>query len=316
MNAAIPVRTAAAVLFASAAAAQQPPFGIALEQAYLDLHHALSIEIQVMRVDGGAEQIWSRSFTLVQRYLPSCAALYQQSHTLVPPLEAAFRSRDVTNANALARRASQFLAEADSCAKSIDVFASGAAPPDEEDDPRPAASSLAEANRIAGNILSGLSALFGAEQVRELSVPRSHIANAQSAVEVAVSDYLAGAALGAVVARLTKGQVTNFVGRLGEKIIGEVYPNSRRVTLPEAPGRVIDLYDAATKTAREVKTGRPNVNSTSVQRQIANDRQLVQAGYKVEWWNVRSPFTGQEFSEELVKTLQQAGIFPVSHIHR
>jgi hypothetical protein len=76
MNAAIPVRTAAAVLFAStaAAAAQQPPFGIALEQAYLDLHHALSIEIQVMRVDGGAEQIWNRSFTLVQRYLPSCSA--------------------------------------------------------------------------------------------------------------------------------------------------------------------------------------------------------------------------------------------------
>lgn len=75
MNAAIPVRTAAAVLFASTtAAAQQPPFGIALEQAYLDLHHALSIEIQVMRVDGGAEQIWNRSFTLVQRYLPSCSA--------------------------------------------------------------------------------------------------------------------------------------------------------------------------------------------------------------------------------------------------
>jgi hypothetical protein len=59
------------------AAAQQPPFGIALEQAYLDLHHALSIEIQVMRVDGGAEQIWNRSFTLVQRYLR--AALLRRS---------------------------------------------------------------------------------------------------------------------------------------------------------------------------------------------------------------------------------------------
>jgi hypothetical protein len=119
-----------------------------------------------------------------------------------------------------------------------------------------------------------------------------------------------------VVAKLTRGQVTNFVGRLGEEIIRRIYPNSRRAEVPEVPGRVIDLLETATKTAREVKTGRPNVNSSFVKNQIAKDKKLVDAGYRVEWWNVRSPITGQDFSEELVRTLQQNGIVPVSHINR
>jgi hypothetical protein len=187
MNAHPPGRAAVALLaaFATTSAFAQTPFRVALEQAYIDLHHALSIEIQIMRVDPGAERIWTRSVSLVERHLPSCAALYQQSHALIPPLDSAFRGRDVATANALARRASQFLADADRCARSTDVFASGSAP-DEADDPSPAASNLAEANRIAGNVLSGLSAVFGADKVREFSVPRPHMANAQTAVEMAV----------------------------------------------------------------------------------------------------------------------------------
>ena len=100
------------------------------------------------------------------------------------------------------------------------------------DDDNPAATSLAQADAIAGDIIAGLRFLYGDARIDALSVPRSH----QSNVETAALDYLNKVALGAVVARLTRGQVKNFIGRVGDEIMAKVFSNAQRqVRLADFP---------------------------------------------------------------------------------
>jgi hypothetical protein len=306
------------LVLSTAPAAAQRDFAIRLEQATIDLHHALAIEIQIMRIDAGAERIWNRSAGLVGQTLPACLSLYQQSHDLIPPLDAAFRARDVASANHLARQAADLLAAADDCARSTDVFASGGNGGDEDDADadQPAADSWQQSDQIAGEIIGALKFALGTATVDELSQPRSHEQNIQTAVELAVQDYFAGVLPATIVARLTRGQVNNFVGQVGQRILQKLYPGSRaQARIPEVPGRVVDLLDEANRIAREVKVGAPNPRSAFVTRQINDDALLVQLGYQVEWWNIRNPLSSvQTFSDELVQKLMAAGIRPVSHI--
>ena len=177
-------------------------------------------------------------------------------------------------------------------------------------DNEPAATSAAQADVLAGQAIQGLRILYGDQTINELSVPRSHSANVQSAV----LDYLASkVTLAGVLARLTKGQVKAFIGKFGEAVMAKVFPNARlQVPVPGFPGRIADQIEG--NIVREVKTGGFDVASKTLQRQIAIDAQMVKAGFRVEWWNVKSPFGRQQFSDDLVSYLRQHGIVPVSHI--
>jgi hypothetical protein len=90
---------------------------VRLEQAVDDLHHALAIELQVFRVDDGAEEAFRRGLPLVEQKLPKCADLYKQAHALVPRMQQAFVAKDVKTANALQSQATALLKRADDCAK-------------------------------------------------------------------------------------------------------------------------------------------------------------------------------------------------------
>ena len=93
---------------------------IRASQAFGDLHHALSIEIQIERTDPGAEEVWNRGYPIARAASPECAAIYKQSHDLMPSVDAAFRARDYTRANAIDKRASDLLGQADRCTDKID----------------------------------------------------------------------------------------------------------------------------------------------------------------------------------------------------
>ena len=117
-----------------------------------------------------------------------------------------------------------------------------------------------------------------------------------------------------VVQRLTKGQLPNFYGGLGQRIMEELFPGSHPAIIPEVPGRRVDLLDPVTRVVREIKTGGFAL-STPIKEQIANDVKLIQAGYKVEWWNLQNPVSARQWmTPELIRALQDAGITVVSHI--
>jgi hypothetical protein len=179
----------------------------------------------------------------------------------------------------------------------------------------PAASGLAQADIFAGRIIEALEYLYGADAIDRLSKPRSHASNIKAGVQLAIEEYLAGAALGVIVARLTKGQLNNFVGGLGQRIMEDLFPNSiPQAVIKEVPGRKVDLLDPISKIVREIKMGSPNANSAFIKQQVAKDAELVRLGYTVEWWNLKSPFGNQAFSADLVQALQNAGIRAISHI--
>jgi hypothetical protein len=95
----------------------------------------------------------------------------------------------------------------------------------------------------------------------------------------------------------------------------DLFPNSLpQALIKEVPGRKVDLLDPISKTVREIKMGSPNAKSAFIRQQIAKDAKLVQLGYTVEWWNLKSPFGNQAFSSDLVQALQNAGIRAISHI--
>jgi hypothetical protein len=184
------------------------------------------------------------------------------------------------------------------------------------DDDSPAASTLIQANAIAGQIIEDLKFLFGAEEIEELSHPQSHGQNALTATQLAIQEYLTTGVLGAAAMRLTKGQMNNFIGGIGQKIMQDLFPESIPKKWIKEAGREVDLWDPVNKIAREIKTGSFDLNSARVRGEIAKDARLVKEfGYRVEWWNLKSPIKGQSFSPELIAELQRVGIVPVSHIN-
>lgn len=90
-----------------------------LPQAVGDLDHVVANEIGSKKAQPTAKE-WTRSFPLVEKYLPRCAQLYERVHDLMPSLEAAYIAKDPAKIAAIEKDAKDILEKARKCVRTID----------------------------------------------------------------------------------------------------------------------------------------------------------------------------------------------------